>query len=95
MVDSIKQAVAAEHGLQVYATVLVKTGSIPKTSSGKIQRHACRSGFLTGSLNVVGDWSENPQSKAEFLNLQAEVESIFQKLSTVKQQKSVVGNDTE
>ena len=95
VVDSIKQAVAAEHGLQVYATVLIKTGSIPKTSSGKIQRHACRSGFLTGSLNVVGDWSENPQSKAEFLNLQAEVESIFQKLSTVKQQKSAVGNDAE
>jgi acyl-CoA synthetase (AMP-forming)/AMP-acid ligase II len=85
LVGNIRQAVTAQHDLQVYATVLVKTGSIPKTSSGKIQRHACRSGFLSGSLNVVEDWSENPQGKAKFLNLQAEVESVLQKLSTGKQ----------
>ncbi|WP_199301018.1 fatty acyl-AMP ligase [Trichocoleus sp. FACHB-90] len=85
VVGAIRQAVAAEHALQIYATVLVKTGSIPKTSSGKIQRHACRSGFLSGSLNVIEDWSENPQGKSKFLNLQAEVESVLQKLSTSKQ----------
>jgi acyl-CoA synthetase (AMP-forming)/AMP-acid ligase II len=85
VVGSIRQAVAAEHALQIYATVLVKTGSIPKTSSGKIQRYACRAGFLAGSLNVVEDWSENPQGKAKFRNLQAEVESVLQKLSTAKQ----------
>ncbi|HEY9669418.1 MAG TPA: fatty acyl-AMP ligase [Coleofasciculaceae cyanobacterium] len=85
VIGSIQKAVAAEHALQVYATVLVKTGSIPKTSSGKIQRHACRFGFLTGTLNVVEDWSENPQGKAKFLHLQAEVESMFQQLSTAKQ----------
>lgn len=82
VVGNIRHAIAAEHSLQIYATVLVKTGSIPKTSSGKIQRHACRSGFLSGSLNVVDDWSENPQSKAKFMHLQAEVDSILQKLST-------------
>jgi acyl-CoA synthetase (AMP-forming)/AMP-acid ligase II len=82
VVDSIRQAVAAEHGLQVYAAVLLKTGSIPKTSSGKIQRHACRTGFLAGSLSVVEDWSEHPQGKARFLHLQAEVESVLAKLTT-------------
>ncbi len=82
VVENIRQAVAAHHALQVYAAVLVKTGSIPKTSSGKIQRHACRSKFLTGSLNVVDDWSESPQGKTKFLQLQAEVESMLQKLST-------------
>lgn len=53
VVGDITQAVTVEHGLQVYATVLVKTGSIPKTSSGKIQRYACRTAFLNGSLTVV------------------------------------------
>jgi acyl-CoA synthetase (AMP-forming)/AMP-acid ligase II len=81
---NIRASVAAQHALQAYATVLVKTGSIPKTSSGKIQRHACRSGFLTGSLNVVEDWSENPQGKAKFLHLQADVEFVLHKLSTGK-----------
>ena len=85
VVGNICQAVASEHSLQVYAAVLVKTGSIPKTSSGKIQRYACRSGFLSGSLNVVEDWSENPQNKAKFLHLQAEVESVLQKLTAGKQ----------
>ncbi len=89
VVGNISQAVAAEHALQVYATVLVKTGSIPKTSSGKIQRHACRSAFLTGSLNVVEDWSENPQGKAKFLHLQTEVAALLEELSTSKQTKKV------
>ncbi|MGL5832395.1 MAG: fatty acyl-AMP ligase, partial [Waterburya sp.] len=53
IVADLCEAVTAEHGLQIYATVLVKPGSIPKTSSGKIKRHACRTQFLNGSLNVV------------------------------------------
>ena len=85
IVDSFHEAVTAEYGLQVYAIVLVKPGSIPKTSSGKIQRHACRAKFLNGSLKVVEDWSENPQFKSEFRHLKAEIESLFQKLPTGKQ----------
>jgi acyl-CoA synthetase (AMP-forming)/AMP-acid ligase II len=50
----VRQAVFAEHEVQLYALVLVKQGSIPKTSSGKIQRHACRADFLAGRLEVVG-----------------------------------------
>lgn len=80
VVETIREEVAREHNLQTYAVVLVKTGSIPKTSSGKIQRHKCKSGFLAGSLNVVDDWSENPQNKANFLQLQAEVESMIEQL---------------
>jgi acyl-CoA synthetase (AMP-forming)/AMP-acid ligase II len=85
VVGNIRQGVAAYHDLQVYAAILVKTGSIPKTSSGKIRRHACKAEFLTGSLNAIQDWSENPQCKADFIHLQAEVSSILQKLSPSKQ----------
>ncbi len=53
VVGHIRQAVTANHGLQVYVVVLLRVGSIPQTSSGKIQRYACRTGFLNGSLNVV------------------------------------------
>jgi acyl-CoA synthetase (AMP-forming)/AMP-acid ligase II/acyl carrier protein len=59
---AIRQEVSINHDLQVYAVLLLKTASIPKTSSGKIQRHACRSGFLDGSLNVVGKWTAKPHS---------------------------------
>lgn len=47
---AIRRAVAAGHDLRVHAIALLKAGSIPKTSSGKIQRHACRQGFLAGTL---------------------------------------------
>ncbi|MUG92217.1 amino acid adenylation domain-containing protein [Scytonema sp. UIC 10036] len=54
VIKAIRQAVAEEHELQVYGVLLLKTASIPKTSSGKIQRYACKAGFMNGSLNVVG-----------------------------------------
>lgn len=50
---AIRRAVAESHELRVYAVLPLKPGSIPKTSSGKIQRHICRTSFLTGSLDVI------------------------------------------
>ncbi|HHP7231149.1 MAG TPA: SDR family NAD(P)-dependent oxidoreductase, partial [Xenococcaceae cyanobacterium] len=59
---AIRQAVLQNHELNPHAIVLIKTGSIPKTSSGKIQRHACKARFLAGSLKVVGDSVNNHHS---------------------------------
>ncbi|GAC1348686.1 MAG: hypothetical protein NVS3B14_00020 [Ktedonobacteraceae bacterium] len=53
IVQSIKRAVAKYHDLGVYAVLLLKPGTIPKTSSGKIERHVCRAKFLTGSLDGI------------------------------------------
>ena len=56
IVTAIRRDISQHHELQVYAILLLKTGSIPKTSSGKIQRHACRTGFLDQQLDVVSAW---------------------------------------
>lgn len=53
IVGSIREAVALEHDLQVYSVALIAAGSIPKTSSGKIRRRACREAFINGSLEVL------------------------------------------
>lgn len=50
---AIRQAVAEECGLHLQGIVLIKPGSIPKTSSGKIQRRACREALLANTLSVV------------------------------------------
>ena len=50
----IRQNVMDQHDLQVYAVVFVSAGSIPKTTSGKIQRHACRASYLRGELPIIG-----------------------------------------
>ncbi len=56
VVRAIRRAVSVEHELSPRAIVLVRASSIPKTTSGKIQRHACRKGFLEGTLSVVAQW---------------------------------------
>ncbi|WP_328393125.1 fatty acyl-AMP ligase [Streptomyces sp. NBC_00390] len=52
--DLIRSSIGAAHGLSVHDIVLVHPGTIPKTSSGKIQRHASREAYLAGTLSVVG-----------------------------------------
>jgi acyl-CoA synthetase (AMP-forming)/AMP-acid ligase II len=53
-----------EHIAEVYAIVLLRTGTIPKTSSGKIQRSQCRQKFLDRSLDAIAQWhiEQNDQS---------------------------------
>src|SRR5688500_12166493 len=53
IIATIRQAVAEQHELQLHAVVLIRVGSIPRTSSFKIQRRSCRAQFLEGSLSVV------------------------------------------
>jgi amino acid adenylation domain-containing protein len=50
---AVRRAVAEEHEAQVHEVVLLRAGTVPKTSSGKIQRHACRAAYLAGSLEAV------------------------------------------
>jgi acyl transferase domain-containing protein/acyl-CoA synthetase (AMP-forming)/AMP-acid ligase II/acyl carrier protein len=63
VIGAIRQAVAEQHELQTYAIVLVKTGSIPKTSSGKVQRRPTREAFLNGELDVVREWRLDMQDE--------------------------------
>lgn len=53
VVGALRRALADEHQVHAHTVVLLQARSIPKTSSGKIQRRACRDGFLAGSLEVV------------------------------------------
>jgi aryl carrier-like protein len=58
------RAVAREHGVHLHQLVLIKQGSIQKTSSGKIQRFACRAAYLDGSLDVLADVRPPPPRAA-------------------------------
>ncbi|HEX8147189.1 MAG TPA: fatty acyl-AMP ligase [Pyrinomonadaceae bacterium] len=48
---AIRRALAEEHALRPYAIKLVKARSIPKTSSGKTRRSACRDEFLKSAFS--------------------------------------------
>ena len=45
---AVRRAIAEEHDLTVEDLVLIRPASIPKTSSGKVQRAACRASLLAG-----------------------------------------------
>lgn len=47
---AIRQALAEEQAIKPYSVVLLKPNTIPKTSSGKIMRSACRADFLQNSF---------------------------------------------
>jgi acyl-CoA synthetase (AMP-forming)/AMP-acid ligase II/alkylation response protein AidB-like acyl-CoA dehydrogenase/acyl carrier protein len=48
-----RRAVAEQHDLHLHTLVLLRTGTVPRTSSGKIQRRQCRADFLSGGLAVI------------------------------------------
>ncbi len=56
VIQAIRHDVTAEHDVPPDGIVLVRFGSIPKTSSGKIQRHACRNSFQDGTLKTIASW---------------------------------------
>jgi acyl-CoA synthetase (AMP-forming)/AMP-acid ligase II len=49
----IRTALTRELSVGVFRVVLLRSGKIPKTSSGKIQRHACKARFQEGSLEFL------------------------------------------
>jgi amino acid adenylation domain-containing protein/FkbM family methyltransferase len=62
VIGNIRQAVVEEHEVQPHCVALVSAGSVPKTSSGKIQRGKCRELFLNSQLEVIATWQANKQT---------------------------------
>ncbi len=70
VVTAIRAAISQEYQLQVYTVQLLQPGAIPKTSSGKIKRYACREAFNNNSLRGIGQRQfKEPQQKLKlFVN---------------------------
>ena len=64
--SSVRQLVAEQHELHLSDIVLIKTGSLPRTSSGKVQRGLCRDLFFKQALPVVAQsmLSDTPEEEA-------------------------------
>lgn len=57
IIDALRAAVATEHGLMLSVIAIVSVGGVPKTSSGKLRRGACRDALVDGSLGAVATWT--------------------------------------
>ena len=49
----IREAISSQFEIRAHAVALARRGTLPKTSSGKLQRRACRAEWLDGELPVV------------------------------------------
>ena len=53
VLDALRAAISRDHGLSCHEVVLIASRSIPKTSSGKLQRQRCKQLYLDDALEVV------------------------------------------
>jgi acyl-CoA synthetase (AMP-forming)/AMP-acid ligase II/acyl carrier protein len=56
---AVRAAVAAEHDIEAQVVALLPPKTVPKTTSGKPQRAACRARFLTGTLPTISVWERS------------------------------------
>jgi acyl-CoA synthetase (AMP-forming)/AMP-acid ligase II/acyl carrier protein len=61
----VRRAIVDEHELDPYAIVLIRQASLPRTTSGKIQRNLCRQQYLAGDLTVVANWANAIPGEAQ------------------------------
>jgi acyl-CoA synthetase (AMP-forming)/AMP-acid ligase II len=51
--ECVRRAVAEEFDLRLGAVALLNPGSVPRTTSGKVRRRACREAFEAGTLDAI------------------------------------------
>jgi acyl-CoA synthetase (AMP-forming)/AMP-acid ligase II len=53
IVKAVRVAVARDHDVRIHDVVVLPAGGIPRTSSGKIQRHLCRQAYEARALQAL------------------------------------------
>jgi acyl-CoA synthetase (AMP-forming)/AMP-acid ligase II len=61
LIDRVRVAVVEHHGIVLSAVSVLSHGAMPKTSSGKLRRRACRDAFRDGSLDEIARWVTDPE----------------------------------
>ena len=61
--QGVRSELADTVGVVPNEILLLRQNTIPRTSSGKIQRGACRAAFLDGTLEVIGRWRPDRESQ--------------------------------
>ncbi|HEX2269404.1 MAG TPA: AMP-binding protein, partial [Pyrinomonadaceae bacterium] len=92
VVEAIREAVANEHELSLYAVSLIERGTIPKTTSGKIQRRASRERFLRATLETVAEWRAVHSGTDNNETVAAPVLDVQSIQSVLLSQTEIIGN---
>lgn len=87
VLSAIRKSVTNYFDLTIHTILLLKTGQIPKTSSGKVKRRQCKLNFLNHSFQIVGssfDQYDSNISSSDILDLAETMQGQFMRcLSTI------------
>jgi len=61
----LRVSVATEHELDVHEIVLIRPLTLPRTTSGKVQRFICRDQYRQGSLRALARWKRSDSLDAD------------------------------
>ena len=50
MASAVRTAIFEQHAIPPWRMVVGRSGTVAKTSSGKVMRRACREAFLSGEM---------------------------------------------
>jgi acyl-CoA synthetase (AMP-forming)/AMP-acid ligase II len=56
VVSAVQRAIAESHEVELHALLLVARNRLPRTTSGKLQRHACRTAYVRGEFEPLHAW---------------------------------------
>jgi thioester reductase-like protein len=87
---ALAAAIQAQLGLDIDCISFVSARSVPKTSSGKLMRHACRQMWQAGEFSVLGDYRRERHDGAELV---ADGVSLSQ-LESIRQRYGLRGDET-
>ncbi|CAN4122858.1 unnamed protein product [Withania somnifera] len=85
--EGIRKAIMKEEGVGIGLVVLVKVGSVPKTTSGKIQRWLAKFKFVKSQMNIIMQMKFDNNG-----NVQSTVQKVMQngKKESIKEKKVLV-----
>ncbi len=62
--DAVRSEISNAHELRIEGIGLLPAKTLPKTSSGKVRRQACREGWASGKLELIARWDSRPTTHA-------------------------------
>jgi thioester reductase-like protein len=90
VVKRVRRDIAEHYEVPLSRVVLIKARSLPKTTSGKVQRRGCRRRLAAGELPTVLDWSvgddepgQSPQGSG-FSSLQSQIADLCEEVMGVR-----------
>ncbi len=62
ILSAVRSLLNVQFNIAPSAVVLIRVGTLPKTSSGKIRRGACREMYLGGGLQIIAEWNQRGEA---------------------------------